>query len=79
MYLIFACTMFFIGGAMAMVIRLELFKPGHAVRGSAAVQLHDHDARADHDLRRGHAGVDGACQLDDPDAGGGARTWRCRG
>ncbi len=28
MYLIFACTMFFIGGAMAMVIRLELFKPG---------------------------------------------------
>src|ERR1700728_2778659 len=28
MYLVFACTMFFIGGAMAMVIRLELFKPG---------------------------------------------------
>jgi cytochrome c oxidase subunit I len=28
MYLIFACTMFFIGGAMAMVIRAELFKPG---------------------------------------------------
>src|SRR5579862_3846849 len=28
MYLIFACTMFFIGGAMAMVIRLELFQPG---------------------------------------------------
>src|ERR1700721_3154998 len=28
MYLIFACTMFFIGGAMAMVIRLELFRPG---------------------------------------------------
>ena len=28
MYLIFACTMFFVGGAMAMVIRLELFKPG---------------------------------------------------
>ena len=28
MYLVFACTMFFIGGAMAMVIRAELFKPG---------------------------------------------------
>src|SRR6266702_400732 len=28
MYLVFACSMFFIGGAMAMVIRLELFKPG---------------------------------------------------
>ncbi len=28
MYLVFACTMFFIGGAMAMVIRLELFQPG---------------------------------------------------
>src|ERR1700720_4862702 len=28
MYLIFACTMFFIGGGMAMLIRLELFKPG---------------------------------------------------
>src|SRR6202035_5698156 len=28
MYLIFACTMFFIGGFMAMLIRLELFKPG---------------------------------------------------
>src|SRR6202035_5813935 len=28
MYLIFACTMFFIGGGMAMIIRLELFQPG---------------------------------------------------
>ena len=28
MYLVFALTMFFIGGAMAMVIRLELFQPG---------------------------------------------------
>ena len=28
MYLVFALVMFFIGGAMAMVIRLELFKPG---------------------------------------------------
>lgn len=28
MYLIFALTMFFIGGAMAMVIRAELFQPG---------------------------------------------------
>ncbi len=28
MYLIFALIMFFVGGAMAMVIRLELFQPG---------------------------------------------------
>ena len=28
MYLVFACLMFFVGGSMAMVIRLELFKPG---------------------------------------------------
>src|SRR5688572_21468560 len=28
MYLVFACLMFFIGGAMAMVIRAELFQPG---------------------------------------------------
>ncbi len=28
MYLIFACVMFFIGGSMALVIRLELFQPG---------------------------------------------------
>ena len=28
LYLIFSCVMFFVGGAMAMVIRLELFKPG---------------------------------------------------
>jgi cytochrome c oxidase subunit I len=28
LYLVFACIMFFVGGAMAMVIRLELFKPG---------------------------------------------------
>jgi cytochrome c oxidase subunit I len=28
MYLVFACVMFFVGGAMAMVIRAELFQPG---------------------------------------------------
>ena len=28
LYLIFSLTMFFIGGAFAMVIRAELFKPG---------------------------------------------------
>src|SRR5437868_11977193 len=28
MYLIFSLVMFFVGGAMAMVIRAELFKPG---------------------------------------------------
>ena len=28
MYLVFSLIMFFIGGAMAMIIRAELFKPG---------------------------------------------------
>ena len=28
MYLVFACIMFFVGGSMALVIRLELFQPG---------------------------------------------------
>src|SRR5512145_2882141 len=28
MYLVFSLTMFFVGGAMALVIRAELFKPG---------------------------------------------------
>lgn len=28
LYLLFALTMFFVGGAMAMVIRAELFQPG---------------------------------------------------
>src|SRR5258708_16021078 len=28
LYLIFACTMFFLGGTMALVIRAELFQPG---------------------------------------------------
>ena len=28
LYLIFSCTMFFIGGSFAMLIRAELFKPG---------------------------------------------------
>jgi cytochrome c oxidase subunit 1 len=28
MYLLFACVMFFLGGTMALVIRLELFQPG---------------------------------------------------
>ena len=28
MYLVFACVMFFLGGAMALLIRLELFQPG---------------------------------------------------
>jgi len=51
MYLIFACTMFFIGGGMAMLIRLELFKPGCSF-GSAVLQLRmTTNARPDHDLR----------------------------
>ena len=28
MYLVFACTMFFVGGTMALIIRAELFEPG---------------------------------------------------
>ena len=44
-----------------------------AVRRSAVLQLDDDDARAVHDLRRGDAGVDGACELADPDAGRRAR------
>jgi len=28
LYLVFSCIMFFVGGAMAMLIRMELFKPG---------------------------------------------------
>src|SRR3984893_10198260 len=28
MYLVFSCTMWFVGGTMAMLIRTELFKPG---------------------------------------------------
>jgi cytochrome c oxidase subunit I len=28
MYLVFSCTMWFIGGSLAMLIRAELFKPG---------------------------------------------------
>src|SRR5580698_4086913 len=28
LYLVFSCIMFFVGGSFAMVIRLELFKPG---------------------------------------------------
>ena len=28
MYLVFACTMFFVGGTMALIIRAELFQPG---------------------------------------------------
>ena len=78
MYLVFACTMFFIGGAMAMVIRAELFKPGMQFVDPQLFNSHDHHARADHDLRRGHAGLDGTCELDDPDAGRAHPTWPCR-
>ena len=51
-------SMFFIGGVMAMVIRAELFKPGLQFVDPHVLQLDDDDARAGHDLRRGHAGVD---------------------
>ena len=65
MYLVFSLIMFFIGGAMAMVIRAELFKPGPAARRSGVLQPDDHHACAGHDLRRGHARVRRSRQLDD--------------
>jgi len=48
---------------MALLIRLELFKPGLQFFDPQFFQFHDHHARADHDLRRGDAGVDGAGKL----------------
>ncbi len=60
------CIMFFVGGAMAMVIRAELFQPGLQFVDPQLLQLHDHHACAGHDLRRRHAGLDGSRQLDDP-------------
>ena len=63
-----ACIMFFIGGAMAMVIRAELFKPGLQFVDPELFNSDDHHARAGHDLRRGHAGVRRARQLDGADA-----------
>jgi heme/copper-type cytochrome/quinol oxidase subunit 1 len=57
MYLVFSLIMFFIGGAMAMVIRAELFKPGLQLVDPGSSSIHDHHARADHDFRRRHAGL----------------------
>ncbi len=64
MYLVFAFTMFMIGGTLALIIRAELFQPGPAVRQPAALQPADDDARADHGLRGDHAGVRGLRELD---------------
>ena len=73
MYLVFSLIMFFIGGAMAMVIRAELFQAGPATRRSGVLQSDDHQSCADHDLRRRHAGLRRPRQLDDPDANRRAR------
>ncbi len=68
MYLLFAFTMFMVGGVLALAIRAELFQPGPAVRQPAAVQPADDDARPDHGLRRDHAGVRRLRELDGPAA-----------
>jgi cytochrome c oxidase subunit 1 len=44
--------MFFVGGAMALVIRAELFQPGLQFVDPQFFNSDDHHARADHDLRR---------------------------
>ena len=46
MYLVFSLIMFFIGGAMAMVIRAELFKPGLQIMQSRVLQPVDHECTA---------------------------------
>ena len=68
MYLVFSLVMFFIGGAMALVIRAELFQPGLQLVDPGFFNTDDHRARADHGVRRGHAGDRGPRQLDDPAA-----------
>ena len=67
MYLIFSLIMFFIGGAMALVIRSELMQPGLQFVHPEFFQPDDHDARPDHGLRCSHAGLRRAGELDDPD------------
>ena len=60
-------TMFFVGGVMALLIRLELFQPGLQYPQPRLLQPARHHARADHDLRRHHAGVRRLRELADPD------------
>jgi cytochrome c oxidase subunit 1 len=52
MYLLFALMMFFVGGAMALVIRAELFQPGLQFVDPEFFNSLTTNARADHDLRR---------------------------
>ncbi|MCK7581449.1 MAG: hypothetical protein MZV65_41330 [Chromatiales bacterium] len=49
--------MFFVGGAMALVIRAELFQPGLQLVDPHFFNQMTTDARAGHDLRRGDAGL----------------------
>ena len=57
MYLWFSFTMFIVGGVLALMIRAELFQPGLQVVRARVLQPAHHDARADHGVRRDHAGV----------------------
>jgi|GEM_PF-2876216 len=80
MYLWFSLIMFFVGGAMAMVIRAELIQPGmnlvdpmfYNQMVSDVLQPDGYHARTDYDFRCGHAGLRGSGQLDDSHDGGGA-------
>jgi len=53
MYLVFSLLMFFIGGAMALVIRAELFVPGMQLVDPGFFNTMNHGARAHHGVRRG--------------------------
>ena len=52
---------------MALCIRAELFQPGLQFVQPGVLQPADHHARADHGVRRDHAGVRRLRQLADPD------------
>ena len=63
MYLLFSLIMFFIGGAMAMLIRAELFKPGLQLVDPVLFNQMTTITRY-HDFRRRHAGFRRPRQLD---------------
>ncbi len=48
LYLVTGLIMFFVGGAMALVIRAELFEPGLQYVDPSFLQPDDHAACADH-------------------------------
>ena len=57
LYLLFSLLMFFIGGAMAMVIRAELFQPGLQVVEPDFFQSDDHGSWFDHGIRCRYASI----------------------